>query len=201
MYVQSPARIVQLSAVYEHFSTACLFLIYFTAAWHSCLVPEIIYGLMWMIRKPDGYATERFLGFCSAVNFLQATKSAVGGDKLPPPITPEHNPLSVPGQDQLNGNELNGHPSNEGEFPPPTIRCSMQECAASPELHISCSGCGCLCPDVHPSTHFCRHVICGLSRCACTSLYCNSACQLCGTYFLHLTQLASACEQVRPTAA
>lgn len=59
---------------------------------------------------------------------LQATKSAVGGDKLPPPITPEYNPLSVPGQDQLNGNELAGHPSNEGA-PRLTSRACTATCA------------------------------------------------------------------------
>ncbi len=56
--------------------------------------------------------------YAAAPDLLQASKVAVGGDKLPPPITPEHNPLSVPGQDQLNGNELHGHPSNEGDRRP-----------------------------------------------------------------------------------
>lgn len=132
----------------------------FTTAWHSCLVPEIIYGLMWMIWKPR--ATERFLSLYAAVNLLQATKSAVGGDKLPPPITPEHNPLSVPGQDQLNGNELNGHPSNEGGFSLP-ISSPPHEGMRS-HSQAPCSICLCLCTDVYPARHFCRRVFWRLSR-------------------------------------
>lgn len=32
-----------------------------------------------------------------------------GIDKLPPPITPENNPHTVPGQFDLNGNDQRGH--------------------------------------------------------------------------------------------
>lgn len=75
-------------------------------------------GLNGAINTPAGYdkMNDGFEDWPSKLTrkvAYEATKSAVGGDKLPPPITPEYNPLSVPGQDQLNGNELAGHPSNE----------------------------------------------------------------------------------------
>lgn len=40
---------------------------------------------------------------------LQATVAQAGIDKLPPPITPENNPHTVPGQFDLNGNDQRGH--------------------------------------------------------------------------------------------
>lgn len=39
----------------------------------------------------------------------QATVAQAGIDKLPPPITPENNPHTVPGQFDLNGNDQRGH--------------------------------------------------------------------------------------------
>jgi len=39
----------------------------------------------------------------------QASKKEAGMDKLPPPITPENNPHTVPGQFDLAGNEQHGH--------------------------------------------------------------------------------------------
>ena len=47
-----------------------------------------------------------------------------GIDKLPPPITPENNPHTVPGQFDLNGNDQRGHIIAAGVEPP---RCTVQQ--------------------------------------------------------------------------
>jgi hypothetical protein len=70
-------------------------------------------GMNGKIRTPAGY-DEMADGFEDWPKLLpklakQATKSQAGADKLPPPITPENNPHTVPGQFDLAGNEQHGH--------------------------------------------------------------------------------------------
>jgi hypothetical protein len=50
------------------------------------------------------------------LHHVQASVKEAGIDKLPPPITPDNNPHTVPGQFDLNGNDQRGHIIAAGVF-------------------------------------------------------------------------------------
>lgn len=59
-------------------------------------------AVVWLSPEIDSSGSMR-------VDRMQASVKEAGIDKLPPPITPDNNPHTVPGQFDLNGNDQHGH--------------------------------------------------------------------------------------------